>query len=377
VVGQYYHLCVERVSGVTTLYVDGAVVASAADANSYFASSEVTCIGASVVGSSAFVANTSLNGWMDELRFTVGAYRYGGAFTPPSAAFPRNGFDSLWTNVGLISSFNAGVIADESSHALTLTAWNGAVAITPADGDFNWQVIGKDTPFDGSFLAAAYLQATGLYTLSGVPANNDTVRVGTKDGTVAATYTWKTTLTGASFELKIGANVAACLTNFNAAINLLAGAGSLYGTGTTANFNVTAQVQNGTQVLVTAILPGTAGNSIVTTEAGANSTWGGGTLSGGTNIPPYSQFTYQRLPTSTTVVDSVTIMDRAWKSDAGTATLQASLVGFAGGVLNGTDRAVSTVPTVYLDTFEVDPDGGGALTPVAVARSKIRLNRTT
>lgn len=377
IVGQYYHICVERVSSVTTLYIDGLVVASAADANAYFAGTAPTCIGASVQGSSTFLTNTSFNGWMDEFRLTAGAYRYGAPFTAPIAAFPRGGFDALWANVGLICSFDNATVADESGNALTMSKWNGAVAITPADGAFNYQVMAKNTPFDGSFLAAAYLQASGFYTLSGVPANNDTFRLGTKDGIVAATYTWKTTLTGASFEVKIGANVAACLSNMVAAIIAGAGAGTAYGTGTTANFSATAVVQNGTQVLATALLPGTAGNAIVTTEVGVNSTWSAGTLLGGTNIPAFSQFNYARLPTDTTVVDSVTISDRAWKSDAGTATLQASWVGFAGGVSSGSDRAVSTVPTVYFDTFEVDPDGGGALSPVTVTRGKLRLNRTT
>jgi hypothetical protein len=77
------------------------------------------------------------------------------------------------------------------------------------------------------------------------------------------------------------------------------------------------------------------------------------------------------------VVDSLTIATRAWKSDSGTAKLQASFVGGSGSAETGADRAVSTVPTVYFDMMETDPDSpSDGLSPTVVARGKLKLNRT-
>ena len=378
-IGTYYHIAIERKTSVTTLYINGVAIAFAADANTYFAGTAPTIFGAETVGTSTITVNTSLLGWLDEVRFTVGLYRYGASFTPPSVAFPRGGADPNFANVGVIFSFDSGIIADESNHALSSSAFNGAVAVTPNDGVSNYQVMAKQAPSDTSFLAAAFLQATGTYTLSSLPANNDTVTLATKAGPAAAVYTWKTTLTGAAFEVKIGTLVADCITNIVAAINLAAGAGTLYGTGTTANLDTTAAISATTTAALTAtaIVPGTGGNALASTRTGTAGAWGAATLLGGVNIPANSQFGYTRLPTATTAVDSVTILTRSWKSDAGTATLQTSFVGSAGGVLSGISRAISTVPTVYLDTIEADPDTAGPLTPTSVALGKLRLNRTS
>lgn len=53
-------------------------------------------------------------------------------------------------------------------------------------------------------------------------------------------YTFKTTLSGAADEIKIGASAKETMENFKAAINAEAGAGTKYGTGTTVNADVTA-----------------------------------------------------------------------------------------------------------------------------------------
>jgi len=66
------------------------------------------------------------------------------------------------------------------------------------------------------------------------PANNNTVTINGR------TYTYKNTLTGAADEILIGANVMATLFNTKAAWNAEAGAGTLYGTGTTVNADIAA-----------------------------------------------------------------------------------------------------------------------------------------
>lgn len=116
--------------------------------------------------------------------------------------------------------------------------------------------------------------ATGTLTSSAQPANDDTVTIG------AQTYTFKTTLTGAADEVLLGAAQANSMENLRRAINGDGVAGTNYGVGTATNVDVTA-TDTGTTVVVTAILGGTGPNSLATTEVGANTSWGGATLSGG------------------------------------------------------------------------------------------------
>lgn len=121
--------------------------------------------------------------------------------------------------------------------------------------------------------------ATGTFTATAQPAPGDTVTLGTKDGVTAAVYTWRAVV-AAAFDVLIGASIPASLNNLVQAINAGEGNGTQYGIGTTPNFNATA----GSALLVltaTAILQGTAGNSIASTVTGSMGTWGGTTLSGG------------------------------------------------------------------------------------------------
>jgi hypothetical protein len=82
--------------------------------------------------------------------------------------------------------------------------------------------------------------AAGRIIVSSQPANNDTVQIGLVGFTQV--YTFKTTLTGAADEVKIGAAAADTAANLNAAINAGAGAGTTYGTGTVANAYVSSTV---------------------------------------------------------------------------------------------------------------------------------------
>ena len=136
--------------------------------------------------------------------------------------------------------------------------------------------------FDGTFyggtLAGKGVSATGTLTSTGTaPANNDTV-------TIASTvYTYKTTLTGAAYEVLVGASAAIALDNLKSAINATSGAGTTYGTGTAAHPTVYAITNTNTTQLVTAKLGGTAGNSIATTEVSAQLSWGAATLASGSS----------------------------------------------------------------------------------------------
>jgi len=121
---------------------------------------------------------------------------------------------------------------------------------------------------DGAGGTSAGVKATGVLTSSGVFENNDEVLIGLK------TYTFKTTLTGAAFEVLIDVSAAASLDNLKVAINAGAGAGTKYGTGTTANEYVTATTNTNTAQTVEALRVGTYANVYETTETGTNIAWG-------------------------------------------------------------------------------------------------------
>lgn len=87
-----------------------------------------------------------------------------------------------------------------------------------------------------------------VLTFTGLPANTQNC---TFDGVV---YTYKTTLASA-FDVKIGADANACAANLVAAITAGAGAGTTYGTGTTAHPTCTASAVGGV-VTVSAISAG-------------------------------------------------------------------------------------------------------------------------
>ncbi len=81
-------------------------------------------------------------------------------------------------------------------------------------------------------------KATGDLRVDTLPANNDTLRIGLTG--FQQTYTFKSSLTGSANEIKIAASLAAQATNIFEAINAGSGAGTDYGTGTTANAFVVA-----------------------------------------------------------------------------------------------------------------------------------------
>lgn len=120
-------------------------------------------------------------------------------------------------------------------------------------------------------------------------------------------------------QVLFGANSAAALDNFLLAINGGATAGTNYSTGTAANASVTATTNTDTQQTVQAILGGTVGNSIATTAAIANGSWGAATLAGGTDngtpgeITTYTFYRYGEFEFAVNVPTAPTAGDyRAW-----------------------------------------------------------------
>lgn len=110
------------------------------------------------------------------------------------------------------------------------------------------------------------------------PEDGDTVTIG------GVTYTFKTALTSATAanEVLIGVSAATALDNLKSAINKTAGGGTTYGSLTSAHPTVTATTNTDTTQVVSAIVTGTGGNAIATTEVSDHLSWGAGTLAGGT-----------------------------------------------------------------------------------------------
>jgi hypothetical protein len=109
------------------------------------------------------------------------------------------------------------------------------------------------------------VSGAGTLTLTGQPADTQTVTIGAK------VYTFQTVLTNIDGNVKIGASASATIDNLVAAINLAAGAGTTYATAMTANaISTTAAVGAGD----TMTLYDNTSAAIATTDTADNTAWG-------------------------------------------------------------------------------------------------------
>jgi hypothetical protein len=134
----------------------------------------------------------------------------------------------------------------------------------------------------GSSAAAA---AVGTLTSDNTNvANNDTVVIGGK------TYTFKSSLTPTEGEVLIGGSADASLLNLIRAINHTGTPGTDYSCAA-ANTQVSAASSVTSHAFqVTALVKGTPGNAIATTETSGHLSWGGATLASGAD-PSAAEFT--------------------------------------------------------------------------------------
>lgn len=122
--------------------------------------------------------------------------------------------------------------------------------------------------------------ATGTLTGSGSSnvADGDTVTIGT------TTYRFKSTMAQVNdIQIAGSGNSDTSLTNLIDAINGTGTAGTNWYAGTVANTQVSAGSLSAHAFTVTAIIGGLAGNSIGTTKSSSIVSWGGSTLSGGSD----------------------------------------------------------------------------------------------
>lgn len=376
----WYHWAIVRNAGEVILYIDGVQMGlPVADVSTYFAATALFTVGAELnAAGAAVVPGSGFIGFMDEVRVTPGVARYTTEFTPPVAAFPRDvGGDPEFLNVTYLAGFDNDV-QDESSFGRIMSQKSieggfpatSPLQLTPQDAPQAYKTIYEHTPIDDNFIQASFLPATGVFTLTAQPANNEVVVLG------SVTYTFKTTLSGSANEVLRGATNLVALFNLYSAVNKLSGEGTLYGTGTLTNPDAQFTQLPGDQLMAAASTLGTAGNSVVTTTTCADGSWSHATLTGGTNIPGPSEFTVDHPPNDTTQLKALTIVHRTYKTDSGACKVQTSLVGPEGASLDGAEVFIGVNPSYHEDVFEIDPDTSLGLTPTTIIGGRIRINRT-
>jgi hypothetical protein len=154
--------------------------------------------------------------------------------------------------------------------AADLNGWGLRLKISSPTGNVIF-----DETVEAAGAAVGITAATGILTLAGIPADGDTVTIG------STVYTWETGAVDAAFKVKAETSAAVSLVHLVKAINLTGVEGTDYGAGTTIHPTVSAADGAGDTVDLTAKTLGTAGNSIATTEVGANTSFGAATLTGG------------------------------------------------------------------------------------------------
>jgi len=88
-----------------------------------------------------------------------------------------------------------------------------------------------------------------------------------------------------------------------------------------------------------------------------------------------SQFGLQNLPGGISVVNAVVMVERARKTEAGTANTQVSIVSGAS-TANGADKPLTEVYTYRQDVFQTDPATAAPFTPSGVDSLQFKVART-
>jgi hypothetical protein len=378
-IGVWYHVAVARDSSTNDnrLFIDG--VQQGTDqtdsATYYTTANDYFCIGNITDGNTTPASgDDAFDGHMQDIRVTKGIVRYTANFTPPSTFFPTaSPADPDFSSVSLLTQLDDPTLAepaDQSSNTFTLQQQGSADVVDYADTVAAFQAAGTNSPLDDRYLESGLPKAQGILTLAANASDGDTVTIDTD------TFTFKTTLTPTAGEILIGATANDSLSNLAAAINGGAGAGTLYASGTTTTGNYTAE--NATpavnQMTATAVLGGTGGNSIATTETGSNMSWGGSTMSGGAALPGASEFGIQSLPPDATGVRWIAIRHRSYVPE-GSATI-ATKLDVNGSESSASSSGMTADPQYYTQRIEEDPDTTAALTVSSIENAKIKIERT-
>ena len=113
------------------------------------------------------------------------------------------------------------------------------------------------------------IAAQATLEITEIPLNNETFTIGTRQ------YTLETTLTDSPDFIAIGGSEAQAKLNIVAALNDTGTPGTDYGTGTTVNADVSAAAFVVDDMVITALVAGSAGNAIALAEAITDVGWDG------------------------------------------------------------------------------------------------------
>jgi len=362
---QPYAIAISRNAGVNRLYIDGVRQGPAvADANTYANTSAQLVVGARQAGATSLA--DPFNGWIDEFRYTVGVGRYPTEYTPATSAFPRSASDPSWGNVQLLMGWDTSSV-DDSQFGRVITQNGDATQLTTDDGLFGYQSIDKPGR-DDTFVQAALIAASGTLEFIANATNGTTCVIGSK------TYTFKTVLAVAD-DVFIGVDADTTIDNLIAAVNAASGAGTKYGTGTTANADASATALPGAIVSVEALVPGTAGNSLAfTTTVVSAVISGAGTLTGGEDIPGPGIYKLERVPRGVTRIEAIGLFTRRSVYGPGSAQLTPSLIDSSLAASSGVNAAAPTNPGWQVDLFS--SNGGNNWTTADLIDAKLQLDRT-
>lgn len=186
---------------------------------------------------------------------------------------PSSGYAKLYRNSVTTQYQTSIAISAVTGSGRTLTT-NRPLFRAGHVGAF-WQLTHRrDNAFVEMVTSSAAVAATGVLTFTAISVAAQTVTIGNR------IYTWAASVTTTANTVDLGANTAESMANLVAAINGGGGAGSLYGSQTSPHPDVTAAVV-GSTVVVTARTVGTGAHSVALTDTMSNASWGGVFMSGG------------------------------------------------------------------------------------------------
>lgn len=129
---QWTHIACAVKDGICSGYIDGALAGSG-QVTGGMPTGNVRLVLGHAMPAQSGVAN-QLRGSIDELRVTKGVARYTESFTPPTKAFPNQGYVSAWTPANLFSNNEAGAWYDPSDLTTLFQDATGTQAVAN-DGD--------------------------------------------------------------------------------------------------------------------------------------------------------------------------------------------------------------------------------------------------
>jgi len=220
----------------------------------------------------ALLSRPALRKW---LTVGTGPIRVGGIYSQPGA-FLGDLFvvsaDTLYRIAALDESVTAiGTLGGETG-AVSMAATDTTLFI--ADGSGLWYYT------DNNY-------AVGTLTAAGAIVDNDVVRMGSmyyKFTSGAVDTGTPTGLVGTPWLVALGASNTEAIENLSEAIGDTGTSGTTYSSNLTGNTEVILSSFTTTTLVIEARLPGSDGNAIITTETGANISWGAGTLAAGGTV---------------------------------------------------------------------------------------------